>query len=330
MLEMILTAWMAQAIAAAAELGIADALAEGPLPIDELAGRVGADPDAVQRLVRALAGRGVFRRRRDGRYELTPLAETLRRDTAPSLAGMARFVGSRAHRDHWSELAEAVRTGNAVIPRLRGMAVFDYLATEPDIAAVFNAAMTGVSELSTAPVVAGYDFAALGSTPTIVDVGGGHGRLLAAVIAATPTARGVLYDLPQVVAGAPALLAEHGVGDRIRIKEGSFFDAVPGGGDAYLLKNVIHDWPDDEAVQILRNVRAAARPGSVVLLVEAVLPRHGRDFAGNWLDLEMLVGADARERTADEYARLLTRAGFGRVRVVPTASPFGIIEATAT
>lgn len=325
-MEMILTAWMSQAITVAAELGVADALADGPQPIEELASRVGANPDALARLLRALISRGVFRRRRDGRYELNALADTLRRGVFPSMAGMARFVGSPQHREHWSLLADAVRTGEAVVPQLRGMPAFDYLAQEPDLAEVFNQAMTSGSEWAVAPLVSAYDFSGY---PTIVDVGGGHGRLLAAVLAAAPHARGVLYDLPHVVAGAPALLAEHRVTDRVRVVEGSFFDQVPSGGDAYLLKNVIHDWPDEQAGQILRNLRAATRPGAVVLLVELVTPEHDREFLGKWADLEMLVGAAARERTADEYCGLLQQAGFAMTRVVPTASPFSVVEARA-
>jgi hypothetical protein len=160
-------------------------------------------------------------------------------------------------------------------------------------------------------------------------VGGGHGRLLAAILAAAPDGRGVLFDLPQVVAGAPTVLREHHAYDRVRIVEGSFFDRVPDDGDAYVLKNVIHDWPDDDAVHILRNVRAAARTGKRVLLVEFVIPNHDREFLGKWLDLEMLVGAAARERTAAEYGQLLNRAGFQMTRVVETASPFSIVEAAA-
>jgi O-methyltransferase domain/Dimerisation domain len=326
MMEMITGAWVAQAITAAADLGIADALANGPLSADELASAVNADPDTISRLFRALITRGIFRRRRDGCYDLTPLADTLRSDADVSLRAFARFVGSPQHREHWSHLTDAIRTGRAVIPALRGKPAFEYLADEPELAEIFNDAMTSSSELAIASVIAGYDFSPYA---TIVDVGGGHGRMLAAILDATPHSRGILFDLPHVVAGAPAVLEEHHVADRVRIVEGSFFDAVPDGGDAYVIKNVIHDWPDDEAVQILGNVRKAAAAGKYVLLVELVIPEHNRDFLGKWLDLEMLIGAAARERTAAEYERLLKRAGFRMTRVVETASPFNVVEATA-
>jgi hypothetical protein len=326
MLEMITNTWATQAITAAADLGIADALAKGPLSADELARAVNADANALRRLLRALITRGIFRQRRDGRYELTPLADTLRSDADVSMAAFARFLGSPQHREHWSHLTDAVRTGRAVVPALRGKPFFEFLADDPEFAEIFNGAMTSISELAIAPLIAAYDF---GAYETIVDVGGGHGRLLAAILGATPNSRGILFDLPQVVAGAPAVLAEQRVADRIRIAEGSFFDTVPEGGDAYVLKNVIHDWPDDDAVRILGNVRKAAAAGKNVLLVEGVLPGHDREFPGNWIDLEMLVTADARERTAAEYGELLRRAGFDLTRVVETVSQLSVVEATA-
>jgi O-methyltransferase domain/Dimerisation domain len=326
MMELIVSAWVAQAITAAADLGVADALATGPLSGDELAARVNADPDALRRLLRALIGRGIFRQRSDGRYELTPLAETLRTGAAVSLAGLARFVGNPQHREHWSHLTGAVRTGKAAVPELRGKPIFEYLADEPELAEIFNEAMTSVSSFAIAPVVAAYDFTPY---PTIVDVGGGHGRLLAAILTAAPAARGVLFDLPEVVVGAPPLLEELQVADRVRVVGGSFFDSAPEGGDAYVLKSVIHDWPDDDAMRILRNVRAAARPGARVLLIELVVPEHDRDFMGKWTDIEMLVVAAARERTAAEYGGLLAQAGFQLNRVVQTASPISVVEATA-
>jgi len=326
MMELIMGAWIAQAITAAADLGVADALAKGPLSADELAAAVNADPGALGRLLRALASREIFRHRRDGRYELTALADTLRSDAPGSMTGMARLVGAPQWREHWSHLPDAVRTGRAVIPELRGKPAFEYLADEPQLAEIFNQAMTSSSELSIAPVIAAYDFSPY---PTIVDVGGGRGRLLAAILAATPAARGVLFDLPQVVAGAPTLLRKHHAHDRVRIVEGSFFERVPEDGDAYVLKHVIHDWPDNDAVHILRNVRAAAGTGKRVLLVELVIPKHDRDFLGKWMDLEMLIGVAARERSATEYGQLLNHAGFQMSRVVETASPFSIVEATA-
>jgi hypothetical protein len=328
LLEMLMDAFVAQAITAAADLGIADALAHGPLSAADLARAVGADADALSRLMRALISRGVFRQRRDGRYDRTPLAQPLRRDADVSLAAWARWAGSPQLRERWSHLTDGIRAGRCTAAEMRGQNMFDYLAGEPELQDIFNEAMTNVSELSIAPLIAAYDFGRFG--PTIVDVGGGHGRLLSAILAATPHARGVLFDQPRVVAGALEELRRYHVDDRVEIAEGSFFDAViPAGGDVYVLKNVIHDWLDDDAERILRNVRAAAETGKHLVLVELVIPTHNRDNPGKWLDLDMFVSAAARERTAGEYRRLLERAGFRLVRVVETASPFCVIEAEA-
>lgn len=326
MIEMILAGWTSQAITVAAQLGIADALAHGPLTIEELATRVDADPDALRRLLRALISRGIFCQRRDSRYALNSLAETLRIDAVGSMASAARFYGSGEQRERWTLLVDSVRTGASVVPGLRGMSSFEYFADKPELAELFNKTMTSVSAMTDATVVAGYDFSAY---PTIVDVGGGQGPLLACILNEAPASRGVLYDLAHVVADAPNLLRHSGVDDRVRIAEGSFFDIVPGGGDAYVLKNIIHDWPDDIALQVLQNVRAAGGPRSTVLLIEFVIPRHNREFPGKWVDLEMLLNLGARERTAEEYRDLLTRAGFRMTRVVPTASPLSVVEARA-
>jgi hypothetical protein len=326
MQELILAAWVSQGITAVADLGVADALAAGPLPIDELAGKIGADPDALGRLLRALIGKGIFAQRDDRRYELSPLADLLRSDVPVSMAPMARFIGARQHREHWSLLTEAITTGSAVVPALRGKGFFDYLGDEPEFGQIFNDAMTGLSGLSIGPVVDAYDFTRFG---TIVDVAGGHGRLLAAILASAPDAQAVLYDLPEVIAGAPALLRESHVAERVRLAEGSFFDGVPQGADAYVLKHIIHDWDDDESIQILRNVRSAAAPGAALLLVETVIPEDGSASVAKWTDMEMLIINDGRERTANEYRRLFDEAGFEMVGVVDTASRFSVIEGRA-
>jgi hypothetical protein len=323
--ELILGAWLSQALTTIADLGVADALAGGPLPIDELASKVGADPDALRRILRAMISKGIFAHR-DGRYELTPLADLLRSDAPVSMAGMAQFVGSRQHREHWSQLTEVIKTGASVIPAQRGMSFFEYLSDEAEFGRIFNDAMTSHSGLSIRPVVDAYDFTSFG---TIVDVAGGHGRLLAAILASAPNAQGVLADLPDVVAGATPLLQEMHVAERVRLAGGSFFDGVPAGGDLYILKHIIHDWDDDASVQILRNVRTAAATGTTLLLIELVIPDDDSEFLGKWSDIEMLLINNGRERTAGEYHRLLEKAGFQMIRVVDTASNFSIVEARA-
>jgi len=326
MMELIVNSWTSQAITAAVQLGVADALADGPLRIDELADRVNADPDALGRLLRALIGRGIFRRRRDGRYALNSLARTLRSDAPLSAAGMARLVGSRQHRELWSHLAEAIRTGGSMTVAVHGTDPFDLLRQEPELADAFHQAMADTTEMVVAPITAAYAFDA---HSTVVDVGGGVGRLLGAILGAAPNAQGVLYDLPEVVADAPRVLQRHHVAERVRVEPGSFFDAVPKGGDIYVLKQVIHDWPDDKALEILRNVRAAAATGATILLIELVIPDGNREHLGHWSDLEMLLTQAGRDRTEPQYRRLLAAAGFQVTRVVPTASPLSLVEARA-
>ncbi len=314
-----------QAIAAAVDLGVAEALADGPLPPAELARRVGAEPEALVRLMRALISRGIFRKRRDGRYALNALARPLRSDSFPSVAGAARYFGSRQHREAWSSLSDAVRTGRSVVPALWGTEPFRYLEQNPEFAAIVNDAMSSISAMAAPAVVAACDF---GRFPVIVDVGGGQGRLLSAILAATPSSVGVLYELPRVAAGAGEIFQAAGVDDRVHIEGGSFFDSVPTGGDAYVLKDIIHDWDDHTAETILKNIAAAAHDGATLLLVELVIPRHHREFPGKWIDLEMLVLLGGRERDADQYRELLQRSGFHLRRVIPTATPFSVVEAT--
>lgn len=323
--ELIMGHMASQAVAVAAELGVADALADGPLTRDELARRVGAHPAALARLLRGLISRGIFRELRDGRYALTPMADALRSDAPISVAGWARFYGSPEYRELWSFLVEAVRTGQSVVPALKGTDGFSYMVQNPALAALFNDGMTAIAEAAAASVVAAYDF---GQFPTIIDVGGGHGRLLAAILDAAPSARGVLFDQPDVVAGAAPLLDRTHVSSRVRVEGGSFFDSVPSGGDAYILQLVIHDWGDEAAQTILRNVAAAAHDRATLLLVEMVMPRHQREFPGKWADLDMLVLGEGHERTASQHRELLRRSGFQLDQIIPTVSPFSVIEAS--
>ncbi|WP_052915679.1 methyltransferase [Mycobacterium haemophilum] len=326
MQELILAAWVSQGITAVADLGVADALAGGPLPIDELAGKVGANPDALARLLRALISSGIFAQRDDGRYELTPMADLLRTDAPASMRAITRFVGAPQHREHWSQLTNAIKTGTSVVAALRGKSFFEYLGDEPEFGQIFNDGMTGMSGMSIGPVINAYDFTRFG---TVVDVAGGHGRLLAAILASAPDAHGVLYDLPEVIAGATPLLQEMRVAERVRLAEGSFFDGVPAGADAYVLKHIIHDWDDDASVRILRNVRSASAPGTTLLLVETVIPEDNSPSVAKWTDIEMLIINDGRERTAGEYRSLFDDAGFEMIGVIDTASRFNIIEGRA-
>ncbi|WP_280831013.1 methyltransferase [Mycolicibacterium frederiksbergense] len=310
-------AWQTQALYAAVRLGIVDALQDGPQTADDVAGRIGTNPAATYRLMRALASRSVFTLGRDGRFALTRTGRALVSDAPNSMAPMLAFIGSPMHWEHWGSLEHSVRTGATAVSKVRGKEFFDYLDTDAEFARVFNDAMTGVSTVAIENAVPTYDFSGM---RRIVDVGGGHGALLAAVLQQAPEARGVLFDLPSVVADADETA-------RCDVEGGSFFESVPTGGDAYLLKTVIHDWDDDQALQILRNVRGAIAPDGKLLLFEMVLPEGAPAHLGLLLDLEMLVSAGGRERTRREYTELLSRAGFRLTRVLPTPTPLAIIEA---
>ncbi|MFG1948302.1 methyltransferase [Nonomuraea sp. NPDC048826] len=320
-------AWVASAVCAAAELGLADALAGGPRDSGQVARAVGAHPDALYRLLRALADLGVLREL-DGRvFELTETGERLRRDHPESQRGFAVMLGSSWHRQAWSGFADSVRTGEPAFERAFGRPAFEHFRDHPEHGEVLNDAMTSASAAFVWPAVRDHDF-----TPyaTVVDVGGGHGALLAAILAAHPGARGVLFDLPHVIEGAGGPLAEAGVADRCELVGGDFFASVPPGGDAYLMSNIIHDWGDDDAVRILANCRKAMNDGGRVLLCEAVIPDPPREpTASTLIDLEMLVIAGgARQRTVSEFAGLFERAGL-RLTGVTGEGVFDVVAATA-
>jgi hypothetical protein len=314
----------AQALCTAAQLGIADTLKDGPLTADEIAERVGASPDGVARLMRLLSSRSLFKQLRNGRYALAPMSEALRTDSPVSMRAMALLTSTAEVWEHWGHLTDAVRLGQPVVPKLRGMSLFDYLEEHPEFGALFHDAMTSISNLAIGPVLAAYDFSGFS---TIVDVGGGHGAFLAAILRQARRARGVLFDLPSVTTGARWMLEEDDIAQRCSIQNGSFFDEVPHGADAYVLKAVVHDWPEPEALQILGNVRSAIRADGSLVLVEMVVPDDDLPHTGKLLDLDMLLTNGGRERTAAEYSSLLSEAGFRLIRVTPTMAPVAVVEA---
>ncbi len=318
-------ALVSQAISVFARLGVADVLAAGPRDAQEIAQLVGAHGSALYRLLRALGDFGIVTELDNRHFALTPLGEVLRSDVPGSLRGWATMVGMPFHRYPWTDLYETIRTGESAFDRVHGTEVFDYLAEHPEDAAIFDAAMTSFSASETASVVEAYDFTGF---KTIVDVGGGRGGLLSAVLAANPHVQGVLFDIPTVVAGADEEISSAEVVDRCKVVSGDFFDTVPEGGDAYLLSNVIHDWDDDRAVQILRTCRAAMADTACVLIAEFVLPEGAAASVAKLEDLEMLVmTAGGRQRTEAEYRALFGRAGLRLTRVVPSTGMVSLVEA---
>jgi SAM-dependent methyltransferase len=293
------------------KLRIPDALASGPKAIPELASESDAHPRSLECLMRALSTLEMFARTPDGRFRNTPLTELLRVDHPQSQRDGALLLTAAFLWRPIGELEESVRTGRAAFERIFGQRFFPYLASHPDDAAVFNAAMTHGVSWTTPVLLAAYDFSRFA---LLADVGGGEGALLRDILAATPGLCGILFDLPQVVSHAPPVLAGD-IAARCQIVGGDFFDSVPEGADAYILKGVIHDWPDEDATKILRNIRRAIRPGGTLLLVEGLV--DSADCPAGVRELLMLV-IGGRERTEGEFRSLLAAGGFDLTRVIPT------------
>jgi O-methyltransferase domain/Dimerisation domain len=316
---------LSQALAVAATLGVADLLAEGPRTSDDLADATDSHPDALYRLLRALAAAGVLHEADGRRFSLTELGDPLRSDAAESVQGWAAFVGRPYYREAWSELLHTVRTGENAFRHVHGSDPWTYRAERPDESALFDLAMESSTRGSIPAVLQAYDFGRFG---TVVDVGGGNGTLLTALLEAYPELRGVVFDQPHVVAAASRLLRERGLSNRCRVESGSFFDGVPADGDAYVLKHIVHDWEDAQAVAILRTVRSSAPPGAVVLVLERDLGPPNETPVAKLGDLNMLVVPGGRERTEQEYAELFEAAGLGYVREVRSAAGLSVYEAS--
>ncbi len=325
--ELTTGAWLTQAISTAARLGVADAIASGASTTAEIAQEVGAHASTLHRLMRALSDHGVFAQGPGDRFALTPMGESLRSDGSHSLRRWAIWTGARFYRDAWSDLEQAVRTGEPSFARVHGTDLFGYLGAHPDDAAVFDGAMQDIAGNFLAGILSVYDFS---SYSTVVDVGGGTGALLSAILRAAPSARGVLLDTPPVLTAAEPVLRAAGIADRCQTAPGNFFDQVPPGADLYILSNIIHDWDDDNALRILQTCRAAMRTDSKLLVIELVLPDDARPSMGKLLDLEMLsVTPNGRQRTEGQYEQLLTRALLDVTDIVPAlpGTPASYVEA---
>jgi hypothetical protein len=315
---------VSQAVHVAATLGLSDLFADGPKSVGELAEATGADVRALTRLMRGLAAVGLYVRDADGRFANTELGDAFRTDAPRSVAGWARLVGRPFHWQAYGSLEHSIRTGENAFEAVHGESLWDYLAEHPAEQDLFGEAMTALSRTVADEVAAAYDFGQFG---TVVDVGGGRGMLLGVILSRYASVNGVLFDQPDVVAGAHELLSALGVSQRCRVVGGSFFDSVPEGGDAYILKAVIHDWADAEAVEILRVCRRSMSASCRLLLVEQLLDETPDPVRTAFSDLTMLVVAGGQERTTDQYRSLLAAAGFDYTRTIPTGSETFLIEA---
>ncbi len=313
LLQLVTGYWVSQAIYVAAKLGIADLLKDGPKNDGELAKATGTHGRSLYRLLRALASVGVFAEAEDGRFGLTPLGECLQTGIPGSVRAITINHGERLYRP-WGELLHSVRTGEPAVKH-----VFECLAQNPESAAIFTEAMAEFTTQVSTAVVAAYDFSRCSK---IVDVGGGNGTLLLSILQANPQMSGVLFDLPYVVEDARKHIAATDLTGRCEVVAGDFFASVPGGGDAYILKSIIHDWDDERALKILQNCHRAMAENGKLLLVEGVIPPGNEPFFGKLVDLNMLVMAGGGEHTEAEYRALFAAAGFTLTNVVPLQSPF--------
>ncbi len=330
LMQLISGYWLTQCVGTAAELGVADQLVGEPKTAAMVATATGASPEGMRRLLRALASLGVVTETTTAEplYGLTPISELLRKDIPGSMRDMARMMSLPAHWNSWGLLAEAVRTNEPVFARaMNAPDVFTYLHSDPRESEAFNGAMSGLSAMAAEAVSQAYDWSKFG---TLVDVGGGHGMLLAALLRAAPAARGILFDLPDVVDSRPADGPFAAIGDRAEAVGGDFFAAVPA-GDAYVMKHILHDWSDASAIKILRAIRAAigvSGTAAKLIVVEMVVPETPGPDMSKLMDLNMLVMTPGgKERTLAEWTALFEAGGFRLGRILPTQSMYSLLEA---
>jgi len=325
--QMAIGHYLSRALHLAARLGIADFLQEGPRSADQLAAATETDASSLRRVLRFLVSTGVFEERENGDFALTELSQCLRADVPGSSRAMVLLFGGERIQEAWADLEYCVRTGE---PAFRKHGISDHfaeMAKDPQGAANFDAAMADFTRFAAIAVAAAYDFSAL---HTIVDVGGGNGALLIGILTAHPHLRGIVFDQQHAVQSAQRQIKEAGLAGRCEAVRGDFFAEVPRGGDAYMLKHVIHDWNDERALAILRNCHGAMQPNAKLLLVEGVYPARvdqslaSRGATAN--DVNMLVNTGGRQRSEGEFRALYDAAGFGLTRIVPTPGNVSVIE----
>jgi SAM-dependent methyltransferase len=303
---------------------LADYLSGRPQNAIKLAQFTHTHAPSLHRLMRTLASLGILTENDDHQFALTPLGEALKADAHGSAHATILLHGSDWHGAAFEQILYSVETGKTAMEKVWGLPLFDYLANNPDQASMFNKMITGLHSGEPAAVAEAYDFSAC---RTVVDIGGGTGSVLAAILGNHPSIRGVLFDSPHVVAEASSLLKAKSVLDHVAVQAGDFFTAVPAGGDCYVLSHILHDWDDEQCLTILRNCRKAMKPDGRLLIIEMVLPPGDAPHPGKLLDMVMLVVVGGVERTEAEYAALLSEAGFRLHGVVPTNSPVSIVDA---
>jgi O-methyltransferase domain len=320
--EILLSQLAPRLVHLAATLKLADCLVEGPRTAEEIAQITATHAPALYRLMRTLASLRFFAEDAEHRFALRPLGAALKSGTPSHAAALT--LGGELLTSSLDNIVYSVQTGKTAFERSFGMPLFDWLTANPVQASLINETMVGFHGTEPPAIAAAYDFSAF---RTIADVGGSTGNLLTTILSQHPGPRGILFDLPHVVRDAAALIRNRGLGDRIRIEAGSFFESVPAGADAYILSHIIHDWNREQCLIILERCRRAMSSGGRLLLAEMVLPDGDAPHPGKMLDMVMLTVTGGEERTASQYGALLDAAGFRMTRVVPTASLATIVEA---
>ena len=323
MLQLISGFWISRGIYLTAKLSLADLVKDGAKTADDLAAATETHAPSLFRVLRALASVGIFTQDEQDRFGDTPLLQTLRSGVPGSLRSFAMTELGEEHYPAWGDFLHSVRTGGIAFDHAFGTDIWKFFAQHPDNAKIFNDAMSGLTTQANEALHAAYDFAGIN---TLVDIGGGHGSLVSAILRRNPDMRGILFDSPQVIEGARPVIQSSDVAGRCEPVGGNFFESVPAGADAHIMKWIIHDWNDDQAVAILENCHRALAEGGKLILVEAVVPAGNEPHFSKFIDLNMLVMTGGRERTAAEFRDLYQRAGFRLTRIVPTESPFSVIE----
>jgi hypothetical protein len=324
MLQMIQGFMLSQAIYVAAKLGLPDLLQDGPRSSQDLACKTYMHEPSLYRVLRTLAAIGIFLEDEPGVFSLTPLGETLRTEAEGSLRPLAVCMGGQCNWQAWGDILHSVKTGESAFEHVFGTGFFQHLDRHPDNARMFAEATSCCAPLYNEAVVAAYDFSCF---KKIVDVGGGQGLLVSAILKANPQTKGVLFETPTLTPHAERLFEQEQIADRCETMTGDFLESVPEGADAYLLKHIIHDWDDRHAIEVLKNCRRSMKEDSRLLLIEEIIA-SGNSFApAKVLDLQQLLMPGGRERTREEYANLLEAAGFELTSVIPTQSNLSIIEA---
>jgi len=324
MIQFITGFWTSRAVHVAAKLGIADLLQSGPKTAAELAAATDTHAPSLYRIMRALTSAGLFKRESDERFALTPLSETLISGVPGSVRAFIISELGQEHYPAWGNLMHSVKTGEIAFDNAFGKDIWKYFTENPEDAAVFNDSMSGMTAAANEAILSVYDFSQFGK---VIDIGGGHGGLITSILQKNPQVKGVLFDAPTVIEGARPKLENAGLADRCETVAGNFFEAVPAGGDAYVMKWIIHDWEDEKAIRILKNCREHMQPNSRLIIVDCVVPDNDEPDFSKTFDLNMMVMTGGKERTEAEFRELLAAAGFKLLRVIPTDVPTSIVEA---